>query len=355
MFVFSENSYAFCPIPAIITIYSFFIKGAPSMKRFATLVSAVICVVLFYFTIQSALDVYSASWQLPQKKSQESLNKRLVLITQELDTPFWDQVSYGARNQAEKDDVTLEVWGSYGNDQENFLKQIELAIYSKVDGIIVQGLDTEGFKELAKVKAASYGIPLITVANDVPPSESLRKTYVGSDQHFAGELIARQLINDMGTSGEVILMLDSKKEYYQEERLKGIQNSLERYSNIKMIPAEAEDSREQGIALTKDLLNRYPNVDAFIAVNSNFTGDIIQEIEKRSKVEPFYIYSFDDSSVSLSSLQQGKLDGIIEQSPKEMGERSVHLMVQWLNNETVPLDLEGYLTDIRMIKATDIE
>ncbi|RIW38346.1 sugar ABC transporter substrate-binding protein [Bacillus salacetis] len=322
------------------------------MKKIATLVSAVICVVLFYFTIESALDVYSASWQMPENENQGSVNKRIVLITQELETPFWDQVSYGARNQAEKDNITLEVWGSYGNNHENFLKQIELAIYSKVDGIIVQGLDTDGFKELSKVKAASYGIPIITVANDVPPSDSLRKTYVGSDQRYAGELIARQLISDMGTSGEVILMLDSKQEYYQKERLKGIQSSLQRYPEITMIPAEADDSREQGIALTKDLLNRYPNANAYIAVNSNFTEDIIGEIQKRSKVEPYFIYSFDDSSASLTALQQGKLDGMIEQSPKEMGERSVHLMVQWLNNEMVPLDLDGYLTDIRLVKGT---
>ncbi|MCT2535190.1 substrate-binding domain-containing protein [Aquibacillus koreensis] len=325
------------------------------MRKIAIFVTAIISVILFYFTIDAAFDVYRASWQMPQQTDKESLDHRLVLITQELDTPFWDKVSSGARNQAEKEGVTLEVWGSYGNNQENFLRQIEIAIYSKVDGIIVQGLDTDEFKELTKVKAASYGIPIITVANDVPSSESLRKTYVGSNQYFAGELIARQLIHDMGTTGEVILMLDSKQEYYQEQRINGIQDYLIEYPDINIIVADTEDAREQGIALTKDLLNRYPNVDAFVAVNSNFTEDIIEEIEKRSKVEPYHIYSFDDNSVSLSLLEQGKLDGMIEQSPTEMGERSVIQMVKWLKNDTVPLNLKGYLTDIRMVKAMDIE
>ncbi|KAF0822408.1 substrate-binding domain-containing protein [Cytobacillus firmus] len=74
-----------------------------------------------------------------------------------------------------------------------------------MDGIIVQGLDTPEFKDLVKVKAAFYGIPIITVANDVPKAESLRKTYVGSDQYLAGQLIAEQLIDDMGHEGKVIL------------------------------------------------------------------------------------------------------------------------------------------------------
>ncbi|WP_226036635.1 substrate-binding domain-containing protein [Aquibacillus saliphilus] len=324
------------------------------MRNMITFVIVIICAVLFYFTIDSALDAYRTNWQLP-KESEQELTNRLVLITQELDTPFWDKVSAGAREQAEKEGATLEVWGSYENNQENFLKQIEIAIYSKVDGIIIQGLDTGEFKEILKVKAASYGIPIITVANDVPSSESLRKTYVGSNQYLAGELIAKQIVTDMGTTGEVILMLDSRQEFYQNQRLQGIQDYLKDYPNIQLIEAKTEDSREQGIALTKDLLNRYPNVEAFIAVNANFTEDIIEEIERRSKVEPFHLYSFDDSRASLALLKQGKLDGMIEQSPNEMGQKSVNLMMKWLNNDTVPLDLDGYLTDIRMVKALDVQ
>ncbi|SET46690.1 ribose transport system substrate-binding protein [Oceanobacillus limi] len=325
------------------------------MRKIVIIVTAITSVVLFYFTIDAAVGVFRPDWQLPEESDKEPLSNRIVLITQELDTPFWDKVSSGAREQAEKGGANLEIWGSYGNNQKDFLKQIEIAIYSKVDGIIVQGLDTEEFTELTKVKASSYGIPIITVANDVPMDESLRRTYVGSNQYLAGKLIARQLIVDMGTSGEVVLLLDRRKEYYQEQRLAGIQDFVEGFPNVQIIEAEAGNSREEVMAKTKDLLNKYPNADAFIAVNANFAGDMIEEIERRSKVEPYYIYSFDDDSRSLTLLEQGKLDGIIEQSPKKMGEQSVELMMEWLTNETVPLNLEGYLTDIQMIKAMDVQ
>lgn len=325
------------------------------MRNVGTFVIVIICVILFYFTFESALEVFNTDWQLPEESDHELINNRLVLITQELDTPFWDKVSVGAMKQAKKDGAMLEVWGSYGNNQEDFLKQIEIAIYSKVDGIIVQGLDTDAFKELTKVKASSYGIPVITIANDVPMEESLRRTYVGSNEYLAGKMIARQLLTDMGTSGEVIFMLDNRQEYYQKQRLMGIQDVLKEYPNIHMIEGGTEDTREQVIATTKALLNRLPNVDAFIAINANFVGDMIEEIDRRSKVEPYFIYSFDDDPESLSLLKQGKLDGMIEQSPQKMGELSVNLMMKWLNNETVPLNLNGYLTDIRMVKAMDVQ
>ncbi|MBM7661777.1 ribose transport system substrate-binding protein [Bacillus mesophilus] len=322
------------------------------MRSVATIVIVLICFVLSYFTVESVLNAFRSDWQVPEPSKQEQITNRIVLITRGLDTPFWDKVSKGAKRQAEKDGARLEVWGSYGENQD-FLKQIDIAIYSKVDGIIVQGLDNDEFKELTKVKAASYGIPVITVANDVPMSESIRRTYVGSDQYEAGSMIAKQLIEDMGTSGEVILLIDKRQEHYQTERLKGIQDILSVFPDIEMIEVLSENTREAVISTTKDILNINPSADAFITVNASFAGDMIEEIERRSNVEPYHIYSFDDHPVSLSLLKQGKIDGMIQQSPEKMGEISVGLMMNWLNEEIFPLQLEGYLTDIQIIKQVD--
>jgi ribose transport system substrate-binding protein len=312
-----------------------------------------LCAVLFYFTFLSAEKVFHRNWQVPEHVVEPTTQHRLVLITKNLKTPFWDQVAEGAQEQAQKQGVSLEVWGSYGNNQEDFLEKIEVAIYSKVDGIIVQGLDTEEFNDLTKIKASFYGIPIVTVANDVPMEESLRRTYVGSDHYSAGKMIAEQLLADMGTAGEVVLLGDSHQEHYQKQRLQGITDVLSDYPDIRAVNAKAPDSREQIISATQDILNKVPSVDAFISVNADFTGVMIQEIGKRFQVEPYYIYSFDDGTDSQSLLEQGMLDGMIEQSPKKMGNVSVELITKWLNDETVPLDMEGYLTDIRMLKEME--
>jgi ribose transport system substrate-binding protein len=322
------------------------------LRKMIILVLGFVFAILFYFTFVSADKVFRSNWQMPRTSAQAQAKYRLVLITQELETPFWDKVGSGAIEQARKDGSSLEVWGSYGKNQEDFLKKIEIAIDSKVDGIIVQGLDTEEFKNLTKIKAAFYGIPIITVANDVPMAESLRRTYVGSDQFLAGQMIANQLLSDMGHAGTVILLGDSRQEYYQQQRLNGIHDVLKNYPNVRTEYAETPDTREQVIATTQDLMNRFPNVDAFVAVNANNAGAMIQEIGRRSQVEPYDIYSFDDSPETLALLKQGKLDGMIEQSPETMGRISVSLMIKWLSGETVPLNSDGYLTDIRMLKAT---
>lgn len=272
-----------------------------------------------------------------------------------METPFWNKVGKGALNEAQELEASLEVWGSYDSNQEDFLKKIDIALHSKVDGIIVQGLDTEEFKTMTRVKASSYGIPIITVANDVPIDESLRRTYVGSDQFMAGQLIANQLLVDMGHTGTVVLMYNRGQEYFQVQRLNGIENALRKYPQIRIVHGETEATREEVVARTKEILNANPDVDAFIAIDANITGTMIQEIGKRFQVEPYYIYTFDDGPDSMALLTEHKIDGVLKQSPEAMGKISVRLIIEWLSGKTVPLEINGYFTDISILKANDVK
>ena len=321
------------------------------MRKKVVLILVALIIIFSYLTIVSATKALRSTSDMSANLPFAPDSIRLVLITKELDTPFWNKVGQGAMKQAKEENVQLEVWGSYGNNQDDFLKKMEVAIHSKVNGIIVQGLDNEEFKELTKVKAAFYGIPVITVANDVPVEESLRKTYVGSDQFGAGKMVAHQLIKEMGTTGEVIILGDQEQAHYQKERLAGIQDVLSGYPDIEMIVRGTADTKEQVMATTQQLMNEVPRVSAFIAINANYAGPMIQEIGRRTQVEPYYIYTFDDGVGTNALLEQGKLDGILEQKPEEMGSDSVKRLMQWISGETVPLDSNGYLTETRMVKA----
>jgi ribose transport system substrate-binding protein len=307
------------------------------------------------FLFVSFWRVFNFDLTVPPQAEPNASRYRLVLITRELDTPFWDKVKTGALRAAEENGASLEVWGSYGQNEDDFLKMMEIAIASKVDGIIVQGLGTDEFNRLATVKAAGNGIPVFTVANDVPMSESLRRTYIGSDHYEAGRLIGRQLLADMGERGTVVLMVSEREEDYQRKRLRGILDVLAPYADtIRTEIVAAGNTREKVVRTTNEVLNRVPDAHAFIAINAVNVGAMIQEINKRRRVEDSYIYSFDDSAEAHALLRQGKIDALIVQSPEQMGEISVRLMIRWLTREQFPLDYNGYFTDIRVLRAEDV-
>ncbi|BCB04255.1 sugar ABC transporter substrate-binding protein [Bacillus sp. KH172YL63] len=322
------------------------------MRKIRLIGLLIAMLILCHLTFLSAKRVLEADVHLPAVKWTASEDRhRIVLITQDTQTPFWDKVAKGAKQQAEEEGVNLEVWGSFGRNQEEFLKNIEVAIHAKVDGILIQGLDTPEFKELTKVKASFNGIPVITVANDVPMEESLRRTYIGSDQYEAGKLIAEEIVHKMNGKGRIVLMMDREPEYYQEERVRGIRDVMKGHAGIELVVGETGWERDQIITATRDVMNHYPDITGFISVNAGNLGAMIDEISKRSQEEAYYIYSFDDGPESMTLLSQGLIDGVVQQEPEKMGQWSVRLMEEWLNGETVPLHENGYMTGLKIMRV----
>ena len=74
------------------------------LQKIAIFIIGSICVILFYFTIVSVEKVFRTDWELPSTTGKIDTAFRLVLITQELETPFWDRVKEGALEQAQKDE-----------------------------------------------------------------------------------------------------------------------------------------------------------------------------------------------------------------------------------------------------------
>src|SRR5690554_1065363 len=192
------------------------------MRRLLVFLLLVGCVVSLCFTVYYFVKVFHSEVATPGSDDIKEIPYRIVVISQEMDSPFWNQVERGALSAGVELNVGVEFWGTYRSNMEDFMQHIEVAIASKVDGIIVEGLNTVEFSQITKLKAAKYGIPVITIANDVSMNESLRKTYVGSNHQLGGRLIAEQLVSDMQGAGKVVVMVSNREEESQRLRLAGI-------------------------------------------------------------------------------------------------------------------------------------
>ncbi|PXW93178.1 ribose transport system substrate-binding protein [Streptohalobacillus salinus] len=325
------------------------------MRKNVTALFIIGFLVILFFTVRAFVDVVKGDWQAPTQVYVEDDDTRLVLITQQINTPFFDAVARGAIEQAEMEGASLEIVGDYSQNEEAFLNHLELAIHAKVDGIIVQGKDTDRFKELTKIKAAFYSIPVITIAEDVPMEESLRRTYVGSDQEEAGRMLANALVSQVDATGSVILLMDQSHPYIQTERLIGIDSVFNKYASLDVVMVESDTSREQIKEATQRLLNLYPDVEAILPLDAAFTEPMIDEITSRMRLSDVRIYSFDDAPDIYPLFNAGKIEALIQQTPEDMGRLSVELVFKWLNGETLPLDFDGYHTPISLIKRADTD
>ncbi|PJK16267.1 sugar ABC transporter substrate-binding protein [Chryseomicrobium excrementi] len=321
------------------------------MKRTVTRVLSV-CIVFFaIFTVISVWRVIQATPHFPEPVADSVDQLRIVLITENQSTDFWKQVEEGAIQAGEKQGVLVEAWAGFGTEDQDFNRNLETAIYSKVDGILVQGQDTEAFKELTKIKAAFYGVPIITVGEDVPAEESLRKTYVGSNQIEAASLLAETMAEKMNYQGEIVVVGDEQPTYMQKQRLQGVEQTLEAYPEITFTYQGMGDTKEEIMNATMERLNQSPDATSWLVLDSKVAYFVTQEIKRRTQVDPYLIYSFDEAPEVRSLLQAGVIDGMIRQRPQEMGEQGLNLLVQWIRGETVPLNSDGYPTPFVLEEA----
>lgn len=160
----------------------------------------VFCYFLYQFLANTLIIDRLVHQMEPGKPANNSL-KHLILISQELDNPYWRSVEQGAKEAVDKLGMELEYRGPVRNNLLEQMKIIEKSIAAKPDALIVQGINDPQFNVWIS-KAKAQGIAVITVDTDVP--ESRRLAYVGTDNIEAGKRIGELSVKDAGEKGKSV-------------------------------------------------------------------------------------------------------------------------------------------------------
>ena len=124
-------------------------------------------------------------------------------IAQNSVDPFWNEVMQGVEKSAKDNNVVVEFNVPRFNNPEEELKFMDIAVISKVDGIITHAPSGIGFTD-AIDKAYDHGIPVITVEND--DSESKRYAFAGTNSFELGKEAAKLLIKATNAKANVAVI-----------------------------------------------------------------------------------------------------------------------------------------------------
>jgi ribose transport system substrate-binding protein len=319
------------------------------MKRIFVITISLLCVITLIFSIYYAYRVYESNMAEQLKDRAGSNNKtHIAMITQELESPFTKALQVGIERVVVNNNMNVNYWGTYHPDLNEMLKYMDIAIASKVDGIIVQAMDGPKFVKIVQ-KATAKGIPVITVGFDASPN-SLRKTYVGPDHNFEGQIVGNQVVNQMKDHGTVCIVSDNTLTSFEKLRLDGLEKALSNYPNIKLVKTEANENEfNQSKLLVNRILNQYPDIRVFIGLNSEMAIGIERVLSDRSRSEEYSVYSFDDSPELRELVDSGNILATLTNDGAAIGEKSVLLLKQWIENIDLPLP-ENVYTKVNLYK-----
>lgn len=166
---------------------------APESKfsglAFLPLVLTVSCIVLTVLTAVFVLWFYQGSHE--EEAEGGTFDRYYMLITQDSKSAFWQSVYQGANERALQDNGYVD-W--LGNDQfQNYSveEQMQVAIASGVDGIIVTAGESEEMTALID-RAVAEGIPVVTLYGD--NTQSARCSFVSVGSYNLGREYGRQVV-----------------------------------------------------------------------------------------------------------------------------------------------------------------
>ncbi|MCL6501583.1 MAG: sugar ABC transporter substrate-binding protein [Pirellulales bacterium] len=174
----------------------------------------------------------------------------------DMSVPFYANFIKGLNDGASKYGLKLLLRDGQG-DPNTQVAVVRQFIAEKVDLIVIVPGDAQAVVPVVK-QANAAGIPVIAANNRVGEGATV-VTFVGADDHYFGMQQGKLLVEAIGTSGQVALLMGELGTSPQILRRKGLEEYLKAYPGIKIVSAISEGwDSARALAATQDLLSRYP-------------------------------------------------------------------------------------------------
>jgi len=256
-----------------------------------------------------------------------------VIITQQKNDIFWNKVEEGARSAAKDLQIAIQCIGSEHVDIQQEIDFLELAIASRVDGIITHVPEED---KLAPVinKAVERNIPVITIDTDAPKSK--RISYVGANNYATGEKAVQELLKDMPENAVIAIIAENYKSSRQNMMIQGFIDKLaEKEIEIKKVIDVYNSDTMEAMDKTQLLINSDPDVNVLFCTNSVSTIGAARAIVDLNLVGKIKIIGFGDHPEIRRLVEKKVISTIVVQNPYLMGKLAVQNMNDYKNGKQI--------------------
>jgi len=299
-----------------------------TLKRLLYLLSDHIIFILIILIIFLSIFLYKLRW-VEEPIFAKNPEYHFFIVAQNSVDPFWKEVRMGAMDAAKFYNVAVEFNAPKFNNIQEELKYFDIAILSKVDGIIAYVSNNQEFIKLID-DAYKDGIPVITIENDA--KDSKRQAYIGTNSFQLGEEAGKLMIK--ATKGKANIAIIVSNDYQtdsinQNLKISGFLDSLKNYKDMKIVKIYTSKlgtlSAEE---ITQSIINSNQEINAIYTTDSVDTIGTAQVIVDFNKVGEIHIIGYGDTPDILRYIQKGIIYGSVMSDPYKLGYESIRSMME---------------------------
>jgi len=305
------------------------------MKRFYLILTIVLLLVFALTFFISSFALWKADTEVPIEKGQSTEGKKtpefhFAVVAQNTDDPFWQSVRKGVFDAAMQMNAAVEFNGPRFTNIEEELQYLDIAIASRVDGIVTHVLDEVRFAPLID-KAVDLNIPVITIETDAKNSK--RQAFIGSNSFKLGSDGGKIIAEATEGKAQVAVLLDS----YQSEgenvtqnlRVTGIKDAVKAFPDIDIKMVLTSDFGIFGAEeITRNILNNNTDINTILCTSPKDTIGVAQLVVDLNRVGDITIIGSGDEPDILRYIEKGVVYGTVASNPENMGYESIKSLIE---------------------------
>ena len=296
--------------------------------------------------------------------SEKTYSRYYAMICDDRESSFWQHVYQGAVEAAGDGDCYVEFFGSELSSELTTQELMDMAISSRVDGIMVLGNEREDMTELID-RAALRGIPVVTMYTD--NADSKRCSFVGVSAYSIGREYGRQIINAVNDRmrltpeesprvNKVTVLFDNSNLLYDHNLiLSGIGDVLSREAaDLSFVTESAavDDvspfSVEESI---RDIFMKEEIPDVLVCLSELDTTCAYQALIDHNLVGSVYILGYHDSEKILNAINRSVVYSTLAVDTAEMGRHCFEALEEYAQSGNTS---QYFSTDVTMIDRNNV-
>ncbi|MBO4580117.1 MAG: substrate-binding domain-containing protein [Clostridiales bacterium] len=313
-----------------------------SRRRVSVMILAGIVLVLFCATVAGLIYYRKMIRELGevQEENFQEYPRLYAYIAEDPDSKLTTKIYKEISEFAKNNGCYVELTGQNLSTTFSKTDRFNMAISSKVDGIILEGDDSEETIALID-KATANNIPVVTVLSDCNGSQ--RKSFVALDNYKLGQEYVKTLSNiPQDEAGQeplkALVLSDSVKKNYDDVIFSTIQSAANG-RNIEPITNEVDISTpfssQEDVTDKLDNLEEMP--DVIICLNDRTSESVYQYILEKNLVGKITVLAYFDSDTIIKAINKGSVYATFAIDAAFVAEKSVTALNEY--NDT------GFVSD----------
>ena len=311
------------------------------------------CLVL---TIILAIVVFQVYLKSIQGENEEhSYDDYYVMIVEDRKSDFWQEIYTGAYTAGLEENIYVDLLGSNLSQNYNKYELMEIAIYSDVDGLMVEADESQRMTELIDLAVAN-DIPVVTLYGDNPNSK--RCSYVGVGNYELGREYGRQVLEIAGEESVSAAVLVSAQANDTSQNIvwSGIQETVlqenQKNADIRLSLISVDDSSNFTVEESiRDIFMQESLPDIIICLNAVNTTCLYQAVIDYNKVGEISILGYYDNDTILKGIYRNVITSTISIDANQMGRYCIDALTEY---KKIGNTSEYFMADITLIDKENV-